>query len=78
MLSNTPLPNAPTDGRTASKDPLNSEKCRLPAAKPWIGGGPKWMMDEISHLRASVLPAAELFFRHGGWIDQLSGKCRSI
>ena len=34
MLDHTALPDAPSDGRTASKDPLNGAKCRLPVAKP--------------------------------------------
>ena len=57
MLSHA-APHLPTDGRTASGDPLNGAICRFPVAKQWIGGGQKWIRDGIRQFRASRLPAA--------------------
>src|ERR1039458_4441791 len=76
MLSHAAPPHVPTHGRTASENPLNGAKDRIPVAMPWIGRRLKWARDEIPCLWASPSPQAALFFRHGGWIDRSYGECR--
>ncbi len=70
MLSHA---DVPTDGRTASGDPLNGPRYQLPTA---IGSRPRWTRGEIWGFRASPSSLEALFFRHRGRIDRPYGECQ--
>ncbi len=76
MLSHAALPHVPTDGRTASGDPLNGPRYQLPTAQSWIGSRPRWTRGEIWGFRASPSSLEALFFRHRGRIDRPYGECQ--
>src|ERR1019366_5906884 len=72
MWSHAAPPHVPTDGRTASGDPLNGPRYQLPTAQSWIGSRPRWTRGEIRHFRASGLsPAALLSPQRAGSTSHL-------
>src|ERR1022692_1659583 len=76
MLNHPAPPHVPTDGRTASDDPLNGPRYQLPTAQSWIGSRPRWTRGEIWRFRASRSSLEALFFRHSGRIDRPYGECQ--
>src|ERR1019366_4772593 len=72
MLSHAAPPHVPTDGRTASGDPLNGPRYQLPTAQSWIGRRPRWTRGKMRHFRASGLsPAALLSPQRAGSTSHL-------